>query len=115
MRTMTRGRIQGRPYCQLLESREMFKLRIKEAGDNPNSPCAKGTLMEVAAHAGCSHQFLQFLTSGRKNTCTPETADGIAHALGVRRDDLFVRKVSPLAVRTAKPRKTAVRKAGAAA
>lgn len=92
----------GKPWCELRVSPELLRLMIREAGTNPASPCESGTYMEVARIAGLrGHQLVGHLATGRRKSCSPTSALGIAGALGVPLEVLFVRKSSPLAVRTA--------------
>lgn len=113
MHRMPRGHPHGTQWCELEISSANLKLLVEEAGKNPKSPCAKGTLAEVARQAGISHQILGHLTSGYRKSCSPATADGIAYALGKPRDHLFSLHVSRLAGRSVKPRPA--KKSGVAA
>ena len=48
----------------------------------------------LARYAGCSKSFISHLTSGRKNTCTPQLAERIAEALQVPLAIIFVPSAS---------------------
>lgn len=101
MRHMTKGRPMGKPWCELRVSPELLRLMIKEAGGNPASPCDRGTYQEVARVAGLrGHQLVGHLATGRRKSCSPTSALGIAGALGVPLEVLFVRRSSPLAGRS---------------
>jgi hypothetical protein len=90
----------GKPWCELRVSPELLRLMIKEAGNNPASPCDRGTYEDVARIAGLrGHQLVGHLAAGRRKTCSPTSALGIAGALGVPLEVLFMRRSSPLAVR----------------
>lgn len=101
MRHVTRGRKQGKPYSELILTPVEFRAVVKNAGRNPNSPCERGTYQEVAFHAGlATHGVIGFLATGKRRTCSPQFALGIARAVGWSYDALFVTKVSPLAGRS---------------
>ena len=48
----------------------------------------------LARYAGVSKSFVSHLTSGRKTTCKPETAQRIAEALDIPLEILFVPSLS---------------------
>ena len=48
----------------------------------------------LARYAGVSKSFISHLTSGRKSTCKPETAENIAEALDVPLAILFMPSTS---------------------
>lgn len=56
----------------------------------------------LGRYAECSRQFINKLTSGEKNTCTPAVANRIEEALGVLKGTLFMPHESP----TARPMST---------
>jgi transcriptional regulator with XRE-family HTH domain len=47
------------------------------------------SMARLARYADCSKSFISHLTSGRKNSCTPELAERIAEAFGVPTIALF--------------------------
>lgn len=53
---------------------------------------------QMARYAGCSRGFVSHLTSGRKNSCTPQLAERIAEALDVPVGVLFAPKSSPAGI-----------------
>lgn len=60
----------------------------------------------LARYAGCSKSFVSHLTSGRKNTCTPQLAERIAEALQVPLAIIFVPSASAVSGQTIRSRET---------
>lgn len=58
----------------------------------------------LARYAGCSKSFISHLTSGRKNTCTPQLAERIAEALQVPLAIIFVPSASAVSGQTIRSR-----------
>lgn len=52
---------------------------------------------KLARAAGVHPSFINHLTAGREDSCTPPTADRIADALGVPTDVLFEERVTSAA------------------
>ncbi|WP_235717078.1 helix-turn-helix domain-containing protein [Mycolicibacterium goodii] len=62
----------------------------------------------LARCAGVHPSFINHLLSGRRNSCTPQTADRIAEALGVPTVVLFEERLTTGKQANDKPRKAAV-------
>lgn len=60
----------------------------------------------LARYAGCSKSFVSHLTSGRKNTCTPQLAERIAEALQVPLAIIFVPSASAVSGQSIRSRET---------
>jgi transcriptional regulator with XRE-family HTH domain len=60
----------------------------------------------LARYAGCSKSFVSHLTSGRKNTCTPQLAERIAEALQVPLAIIFVPSASAVSGQIIRSRET---------
>lgn len=60
----------------------------------------------LARYAGCSRQFISYLVSGERRTCTKEIAALIEEALRVLPGTLFVPNRSPTTRRTVANKKT---------
>jgi transcriptional regulator with XRE-family HTH domain len=60
----------------------------------------------LARYAGCSKSFVSHLTSGRKNTCTPQLAERIAEALQVPLAIIFVPSASAVGGQIIRSRET---------
>jgi DNA-binding XRE family transcriptional regulator len=71
--------------------RPHVRMRPRDLDEFARLRRALGSQREVAELAGCSHQYLGELEIGRKPNCSRGVAVGIARALGMRTDELFVR------------------------
>lgn len=80
---MHRARRWPRGTFMRLKSREVLKAFV---GDHEE---AKMSQRKLARYAGKHPSFINHLTSGRRKSCEPRTAELIAEALGIPLEILF--------------------------
>lgn len=84
---MTKYRRWPKGTWMRLISRERLAAFI---GDPRKDPTKKMSGRRLARYAGKHPSFIDHLTSGRRKSCAPRTAELIAEALGVPLEILFV-------------------------
>lgn len=84
----TRYRRRPKGTWMKLRSTELFRAFVGPEDSK------KLSARQLARACGKTPGFINHLTTGRKNSCYPETADRIAQALGVPTDVLFEERLT---------------------
>lgn len=98
--TVTRFKRRLKGTWMRLRSAELLRAFVGPESDKRMSG------RKLARAAGKHPSFINHLTSGRESSCTPQTADRIADALGVPTEVLFEERMTSAERITGKPKKS---------